>query len=85
MRSGLALTSQYADIRRACEVAGLTLAETAFGADVRMPCHEHGLAHFYLVLHGACTDSHGGTADHSGMDSLGMSPTPGMSLRKSYG
>jgi hypothetical protein len=64
MRSGLALTSQYADIRRACEVDGLTLAETAFSAGVRMPCHEHGLAHFYLVLHGACTDSHSGTSDH---------------------
>jgi AraC family transcriptional regulator len=74
MRSGLALTSQYADIRRACEVAGLTLAETAFGADVRMPCHEHRLAHFYLVLHGACTDSHGGTANHCAPSTLMFHP-----------
>jgi AraC family transcriptional regulator len=74
MRTGLSLTSQYADVRRACEVAGVTLAETTFNAAARMPLHEHTLAHFYLVLHGACADRHGRSSEQCEPDTLMFHP-----------
>ena len=57
MRPDLSLTARYAEARWVSEVAGRTLAETTFAADARMPRHEHELAHFYLVIRGACADT----------------------------
>jgi AraC family transcriptional regulator len=75
MQSGPWATSQYADLRRVCSVAGLTLAEKAFRADTRMPRHEHGPAHFYLVLRGACTDSHHRSSDNCEPSTLMFHPS----------
>jgi AraC family transcriptional regulator len=66
---------QDGDVQRVCSVAGLTLAEKSFSPDTRMPDHAHALAHFYLVLHGACTDSHGKSSDNCEPSTLMFHPT----------
>jgi AraC family transcriptional regulator len=63
------------DVQRVCDVAGLTLAEKTFSRETRMPDHDHALAHFYLVLHGACTDHHGRSSDHCAPPALMFHPT----------
>jgi AraC family transcriptional regulator len=74
MRSGLWVASPYGDLQRACSLAGLTLGEKTFSGDTRLPDHEHALAHFYLVLRGACVDSHGRNSDHCASSTLMFHP-----------
>jgi AraC family transcriptional regulator len=74
MRSGVWVASPYGDLQRAYNVAGLTLGEKAFGPDTRLPDHEHALAHFYLVLCGACVDRHGRSSDHCAPATLMFHP-----------
>lgn len=49
----------YGDTLSKDSVAGLTLTETVYNSNLKLPQHSHELAYFCLVLKGAYTESYG--------------------------
>ena len=49
----------YGDTLKNDSVAGLTLTETVYGSNLKLPPHSHEQAYFCLVLKGAYTESYG--------------------------
>jgi AraC family transcriptional regulator len=49
----------YGELLKSHHVAGLSLAETAYSSDLRLPRHSHGHAYISLVLQGSYTETYG--------------------------
>src|SRR6185503_18120311 len=49
----------YGDTLNKDSVAGLTLTETVYGSNLKLPRHSHEQAYFCLVLKGSYTESYG--------------------------